>query len=951
MKSARSGVDILEREAIEARTYWAKRLPEKIEESNLILDFVRPPFYSGELGRVEFRIENVTFAKLNKLTGNGPFLLYTTLMAALKVCLYKYTGNKSIVVGSPPLNEGNESLTDPNALAIIDEINDDLTFRQLLMNVRGTLTEAYANQNYLFSQLLKDRGIHDLGNKCPLFDVALVLKEIHADMPELKNDITITFSKGDADITGVIEFNKDLFRLQSIESFAKHYHHLLSAALETKDATIADLQMLMPTERHQVLVLYNQTRTDYPREATIAELFQQQALLTPQAVALSYDGLHLTYEQLRLRSNRLAHYLIRRGVCAEHLVGVCLDRGIDAVVAMLAILKAGGAYVPLDPDYPVERLRFMVEDSGMRLMISRSGVVEQLPQRVEVINLDQRSEEIEQESEQEVGKRSEADNLAYVMYTSGSTGRPKGISIPQRGVVRLVKETRYVELNDREVMLQYAPISFDASTFEIWGALLNGGRLEVMRGGRMSVEELMDEVERRGVTTMWLTAGLFHEVARGDLRKLRGVRQMLAGGDVLGVKEVERVVKELRGIRMINGYGPTEATTFTCSQEVREVEEGERRIAIGKPISNTQVYILGERMEVKAVGVVGELYIGGEGLARCYRGDAEQTAERFVPNPYGERGGERVYRSGDEVRYRWNGEIEFVGRRDEQVKIRGYRVEMGEIEEALKEQAGVRESAVVVKEDSRGEKRLVGYVVMGEGEEATAIEIRRKLSERLPDYMVPRMVVRLEQMPLTENGKVDRKALREGGGVEDAIAEMEPEYEEPRGAVEEVVAGIWGELLEVDKVSRRGNFFEMGGHSLLATRVISRIRESLKVELGVGSLFDSPTVEGLSLEVERMMREGECEPTPLSYAQQKLMGDEPQQEEASAVIERMDSDKEPSGYNENILAGSGRKMITPMQPVTADADTEQILTELDRLSNEQVDALLDDMLTEAQDNK
>ncbi|HEX2271889.1 MAG TPA: amino acid adenylation domain-containing protein, partial [Pyrinomonadaceae bacterium] len=471
-----------------------------------------------------------------------------------------------------------------------------------------------------------------------------------------------------------------------------------------------------------------------------------------------------------------------------------------------------------------------------------------------------------------------AETLAYVIYTSGSTGQPKGVAVPHRGVVRLVQESNYVKLDEEEVVLQMAPVSFDASTFEIWGALLNGARLVVMAAGQPSLAEIAETVKQHEVSTMWLTAGLFQVMVAEQLESLREVKQLLAGGDVLGVRAVQAVLEGAGERVLINGYGPTENTTFSCCHVMQVGERVGESVPIGKPITNSTAYVLDEQLRPVPVGVRGELYLGGDGLARGYVGRAELTAEKFVPNPFSTVPGERLYRTGDVVRWNADGLLEFIGRADQQVKVRGYRIELGEVEEALAGFEGISESAVVVRAEGEGEKRLVGYVVAASGAELEVSELRAYLETKLPAYMIPSMFVELMELPLTANGKVDRKAL--------AAAELEftqtRVYEAPRTAVEELLAGIWAEVLGVERVGIHDNFFELGGHSLLATQVISRVRETFRLELPLRSLFEAPQLSDFASTVEQAMREelrveapplvpaGRERVLPLSFAQQRL---------------------------------------------------------------------------------
>ncbi|HEX8115893.1 MAG TPA: amino acid adenylation domain-containing protein, partial [Pyrinomonadaceae bacterium] len=613
-----------------------------------------------------------------------------------------------------------------------------------------------------------------------------------------------------------------------------------------------------------------------------AELFEARAAERPEAAALVYEGGEVSYGELDERANRLAHLLRQRGVGPESRVGVLLPRTPDVIVALLAILKAGGAYVPLDPHYPEERLRFMLEDSDVRLLLTEESLLEALPGLGErALCLDREREAVSRCADDNLGRTAEPDNLAYVMYTSGSTGVPKGVCVTHRGVVRLVVDNPYARFGADEVFLHMAPLSFDASTFEIWGALLHGGRLALMPPGVPSTEEVARAVRGYGVTTLWLTAGLFQQMVDERPEGLSAVRQLLAGGDVLSVPHVRKHLEAMpEGHSLINGYGPTESTTFACTYAMRAREEFEHSVPIGRPVARTGAYILDRHMRPVPVGVVGELHLGGEGLARGYLGRPGLSAEKFVPHPLSSEPGARLYRTGDLARYLPSGDIEFRGRTDAQVKLRGFRIEPGEIEAALAAHASVREAAVVVREDGPGEKRLVAYVVTADGgRDGAPSELRSYLKERLPAYMVPSTFVTLEALPLSANGKVERRLLpapergRQGSGHD---------YVAPRTATEEMLSDIWAELLGVEPIGVNEDFFELGGHSLLAMRVVSRIQTLLGVRVGLRHLFECPTVAALAsaVEEERRASEGLSLPPlkpapragelPLSFSQQRL---------------------------------------------------------------------------------
>ena len=587
----------------------------------------------------------------------------------------------------------------------------------------------------------------------------------------------------------------------------------------------------------------------------------------------------LSYLELNQRANQMAGYLRRRGAGPEVRIGLCMERSLEMIVAVMGILKAGGVYVALDTNSPRERLRAMLDESRAHLVLTQQCLRDLLPETApaEIVCVDEQWRSIAGESAENLSGAFSGEHLAYVSYTSGSTGRPKGVSVPHQAVVRLVKNNDCALLGEDETILQLAPLAFDASTLEIWGSLLNGGRLVVMEPGPQPAEEIGRALLDHRVTTLWLTAGLFQVMVDEQLDKLKQTRQLLAGGDVLSVAHVNRYLAAIgEGGALINGYGPTENTTFTCCHRMVKGEAVKGAVPIGRPIANTQVYVLDEEMHPAPVGVAGELYIGGDGLARGYEHDPELTAERFVPHPFGKKG-ERLYRSGDEVVYRADGVLRFIGRKDRQVKVRGYRVEPGEIESALMQHDGVREAVVAAQGRENGDKSLVAYVVMQPGRKFSSSDLQSHLKIKLPDYMNPASFIPLEKLPLTANGKIDYQSLPAPGVSASSHAMVLP-----RTPLEHAIAEIWTQVFAMQKVGVHDNFFQLGGHSLLALQISSRVKTTLGVTLPLRNIFEGPTVAELARAVEKLLEADNTadragirpvprpENLPLSFAQQRL---------------------------------------------------------------------------------
>ncbi|MHB9008622.1 MAG: amino acid adenylation domain-containing protein, partial [Limisphaerales bacterium] len=610
------------------------------------------------------------------------------------------------------------------------------------------------------------------------------------------------------------------------------------------------------------------------QEQSVVGRFEAQVKATPDAVAVVFGARSLSYRQLNARANHLAWRLRRFVTAPEPLIGICAERSLEMLIGLLAILKAGGAYVPLDPDHPRERLAFILEDCQVPVLLTQRGLTERLPKPPPARLL---LDALTGEEPVNPPLRSDADSLAYVMYTSGSTGRAKGTLIPHRGVVRLVKDTDYATFGPDEVFLQLASLSFDASTFEIWGPLLNGGCLVIMPPGPPSLGQIGEAIRQHGVTTLWLTAGLFHLMVDHAVEKLRPLRQLLAGGDVLSVAHVRRALQALPGVRLVNGYGPTENTTFTCCYSIPANLGPVERIPIGKAIARTEVHVLDENQQPVPPGVEGELCVGGDGLARGYLNQPELTAERFVTVPWMSGPAARLYRTGDRACRRPDGTYDFLGRQDQQVKLRGFRIEPGEIEAALGRCPDVREAAVVVREEADGDKQLVAWVVPRNGNTPAIEALRRRLAGILPDHLVPSAFGFIEALPLTPNGKVDRRALQRrrpaapGTPASQAI---------PLTATQMELAADWRTLLTVDEVAPGTHFFDLGGHSLLAMRLTARIRERWGVELSLPDLFAAPTLEGMAARIESRLRSSPAplrdfpkitDPTPLPSCEQERM--------------------------------------------------------------------------------
>ena len=858
--------------------YWRKQLAG-VETLDLPTDRPRPLVQTQNGDRMTVALPVGLTNKIRKLAKAKSATLYMTLLSAFQVLLYRYSRQENFAVGAPIAGRRRaetEGLIGffVNTLVLRSRLTGQTSFSELLESVKEVTLEAYTHQDVPFEKLVEElRPKRDLGQS-PLFQAVFVLQnippsELQIGMSKLlpfsgveasiaKFDLTLELWDTGAEVRGAIEYNTDLFDAQRISRMVDHYQAVLNAMVTGPEQLISEFPILMEAEREQLAVTWNSTETEYPHDKCVHQLFEEQVTRIPEAVAVDYETRWLTYQELDQSANQLAHYLRKLGVGPEVKVGICMERSLEMVTSLLAILKAGGAYVPLDPSYPEHRLRYMAADSNIEVVLAQPSTMERFADgSARIICPGSEWAEIAGNSTSAPVCLATSDNLAYVIYTSGSTGNPKAVGVSHSSVVRLVRGCNYADLSGERKFLQFAPIGFDTSVLEIWGCLLNGGTLAVFTAGTAALEDLADFIETRAVDTAWLTSGLFHQIFEIAGEKLQGVRQLIVGGDVVSPAWARRALHGAPGQVLINGYGPTENATFTTCHRMEKVEDvGAGSVPIGKPISNTQVYVLDEKMNLVPVGVPGELYTGGAGLARGYLNSAELTAKKFVPDPFSQEAGSRLYRTGDLVRWSSNGNLEFIERLDNQVKLRGYRIELGEIETALEQMEGVEQAVVVTRDTQFGEKQLVAYVVMSS--EKSVNGLRTSLKEHLPEYMVPAHFVRLDALPLTTNGKVDRQCLP--SPTSEVITRSE-QYVVPGTLVEMELAKIWSELLGLEQVSIHDDFFEVGGHSLLAIRMRSMVQDRLKRDLSLRDLFRAPTIAGLARLLEQSSDQASDQPS------------------------------------------------------------------------------------------
>jgi aspartate racemase len=833
--------------------YWTAQLREVSPLLPLPLDRPRPPRQSHLGGSVEFKLSAGTSDNVRALGRDLHVTSFTILLGLFGLLLSRYSGESKVAIGSPIANRGVPDLEGVvgllvNTLVLTVDCSGELELADLFVRAHEMLLGAHEHQDLPFERLVEELNPERSSAHSPLFQVTFVLHNTPlASEYELISggamfDLAVFVWDEPAGIRGSFSYNAEIFDATTIDRMVANFSALIERAIARPHERLAAISVVTDAE-HATLLSWAGANAPYDRDGDVAGLFEQCAAVNPTAVALSWSGAHLTYQQLNARANAVAHLLADSGVRPGAFVGVFLERSPEALAAILGILKSGAAYVPLDPTYPAERLDFMFRDAALSVVLTDRRLVPRLPQSEARIVF------IEQAADQSVSvdpsRLTRGHDVAYVMYTSGSTGQPKGVCVRHRGIVRLVRNTNYAEFGSDQVFLQLAPLSFDASTFEIWGALLNGARLAVAPAGNLSLAELGRTVREQGVTSLWLTAGLFHQVVDGGLEDYRGLRQLLAGGDVLSPSHVRRALQELDGCAVINGYGPTENTTFSCCHVMREPGDVQTPIPIGKPIGHSRAYVRDQSGNLSPIGAIGELCVGGDGVAAGYHDRPPLTAQQFVLDPLGDDAQAMLYRTGDRARWLPDGSLEFLGRTDGQVKLRGFRVELGEIEAALCEFPSIAEAVAVVRTDLGPDKTLIGYVTPQQQRQSLSPDdVRDYLAGKLPSHMLPSQIVVLPSLPLTPNGKVDRSALPAPKRLRGAGAGR------PLTNLEVRLTAIWEQVLGVAGVGLDENFFDLGGNSLTAVRMFGQLRKALGRELPLATLFDAPTIEQLAAVVQ-----------------------------------------------------------------------------------------------------
>lgn len=852
------------------KDYWLTRLSGELVRGNFPYDRFAATEYVEQV--VPFQMSDTVVARLLKLSNGSDQRLHMILVTAVSILLNKYTGLNDLLVGTPIFKQVTDAEFINTILVLRSQLTKEMSFKKLLLQIKDTLIEAVDHQNYPVEQLIDLLDITSPGIGFPIFDVAVMVENIHAqsDLAGVNPNLVFSLARINEQIEGKVIYNSGLYQQDSIVRFMGHFTSVLEQVLMNLDIQIQDIEILSETEKHQLLAEFNDTKTAYPKEKTLQALFEEQVANNPDQVAVKFSGESVTYGELNERANQLAWELRNWGVKANTVVGMLVERSIDMMVGIWGILKAGGAYLPIDPGYPLERIYYMLEDSETELLLTHRGLDEQIDFQGEIIDLD--TAELYQRDTSNLEQINTSEDTVYIVYTSGTTGLPKGILTKHHNVSRVVKETNYIEITPKDRILQLSNYAFDGSVFDMFGAHLNGARLVMLKKEDiLEINKLAETIRSEGITIFFVTTALFNTLVDTNLEALQNIRKVLFGGERISVPHAARALDFLGEDKMIHVYGPTESTVYATYYFINEVDPKATNIPIGKPLANTEIFVLDQELNLVPIGATGELCITGDGLANGYLKRPELTMEKFVDHPFGS--GEKLYRTGDLVRLLPDGNIEFIGRVDHQVKIRGFRIELGEIQAKLLNYDLIKEAIVVVTGDSSDTKSLCAYFV-GEAE-IDLTDLREFLAQDLPEYMIPLCMIQLKKMPLTPNGKIDRKALPEPDGS----LGIGMEYVAPRDQIEEKLVAIWEEILKIEGIGIRNDFFELGGHSLKATTLVSKIHKELNINVPLREIFQRTTVEAQS-EYIRGAEESiyyaiepleEAEYYPVSSAQKRVL--------------------------------------------------------------------------------
>lgn len=871
MKS--SSVGLAEKQYQKELEYWEQKLSGELVVTGIPFDFKRPSVIGSDRETLELAIDPETQGRLRKLCDGNELLVFTACVTALKICLYEYTHIEDVMVGTAIHQNYRDSTPDNRIVVLRDYVSRSHTVRQLLEQVLQTITEAYAHQKYPFKRLIQHLQIELLPNRAPLFNVVALFENINncEDARELLNDVTMIFRLREDKLSGVIQYSTELFKPGTISVFARHFETILSEMTAQPESRIAELQLLSKRKEHELLRDFNSTARDFPREQTVAQLFEAQAGRTPDSPAVVFEGRTLTYRELNQRANQLAHAIRSLDAGIGTLIGVYLEHSLETIIALLAVQKAGAAYVPLEPQHPPSRTAFMLSDAGISIVLTQENLIGRIGEQVSIaICLDRDWESsISCESIETLVCQAKPSDLAYVIYTSGSTGTPKGVEISHAALTNYVwwaAET-YLRGDNLDFAL-HSSLAFDLTVTSLYVPLISGQCVFVYR--QTQGEFLLSAVLEDGKAgIVKVTPSHLALVKDRDNTRSR-VRRLIVGGEALETNLALQVWNSFgRVVEIYNEYGPTEATVGCMVHCFDPGRDTHAVVPIGRPSGNMQIFLLDQNLKPVPENVMGEIYVSGVGLARGYLNNREQTTERFVENPI--LPGQKMYKTGDVARWLPEGILEYIGRNDEQVKFHGYRIELNEIRSLLNQHPEIRDSLALILKDNNANDVLVAYYVANHPVDVAAL--RSTLARNLIEQTVPNLFVHLHEFPLTVNGKIDRRKLPT---VEEVRREVKPTFVSPRTPTEKFIAETWTQVLGIAQVSIYDNFFQLGGHSLLAYQVISRVGEAYRLEIPMRAIFDTPTIASLALSVTKMqIAEGDInELTQMIEEIKSMSGDE-----------------------------------------------------------------------------
>lgn len=857
--------------------YFEKMLDGAPSETTFPFDRPRPRDKSHEGKVFYYELESDLADAIIAMGRQNNATLFVTLVAAVHVLLHRYNHQDNIVTGFPVAARDLECSDGiigffANTLPLRSNLSNNPTFVDVLAQVREGITSAFSHRVVPLARLVQQIDAHRDLRSSPVFQVVvnnlrhptvleemydlsgaeprytfedgLTVRGLNDDGRHAAFDLGVMIVRTESNVTIRFQYDTDIYDDATVHRIAKHLLTLLEVIEDDPMTRVSELPLLAPEERQQILVDWNDTKTEYPEDQCVHHILEERVAKKPETVAVVDDDGEITYGELNAHANQLARHLQEIGVKPGDLIAICAKRSIDVIIGFAAILKTGSAYVPLEMDQPDERLASILENCKPSVLLTQTHLAHRFASNgSKIVCLDDLGPGVAEQSDANIPSSNDIDSLAYITYTSGSTGVPQGVCIPHRGVNSLLINTDYIHLSEHDVFAQICSIAFDVATLEIWGTLLHGGRLVIVSKDTVLSPPMLEEaITQHGINTLNMTPALFNQIARIAPETFQKLDYLIVGGDAIAPRRVKEVLDACPSVKMFNAYGPTESTTNTTVYPIKHVAEDAVSLPIGPPIANREVYVLDDRLNPVPIGVAGELYIGGPGLARGYLNNPERTKERFIPHPFSSVPGERLYRSGDMVKFLPDGNLEFIGRRDFQVKLRGYRIELTEIEIVLEKALGVRQAAVLLVENESIGKQLVGYVE-ADTSGTSSHTLNAFLSEKLPAHMVPSNFVILEKLPLNTSRKIDRKAL---AGLEVKHAVPTTNFVEPSTETECAIASFWSEQLPVDIICVETNFFEMGGHSLLAIELMTSIEDTLNLGLSVRDLFENPTVRGLA---------------------------------------------------------------------------------------------------------